>query len=68
MYGIRLAREKYPYDELVFANDGDRTKDNILETAMAQKCNVILEFGVGGSNKANSSSRILNDWVKNNKG
>lgn len=65
--GIRLAREKYPHDELIFANGGDRTKDNIPETAMAERCNVKLEFGVGGSNKANSSSWILNDWVENSK-
>lgn len=65
--GVRLAREKYPHDELIFANGGDRTKDNIPETAMAEKCNVKLEFGVGGSNKANSSSQILNDWVENSK-
>ena len=63
--GIRKARAKYPNDELVFANGGDRTKDNIPETATAKECNVTLEFGVGGENKANSSSWILKEW--NNK-
>lgn len=60
--GIRKARAKYPDDELVFANGGDRTKDNIPETAAARECQVRLEFGVGGENKANSSSWILKDW------
>lgn len=60
--GIRKARAKYPDAELVFANGGDRTKDNIPETAAAAECNVRLEFGVGGENKANSSSWILKDW------
>ena len=61
--GIRKARAKYPYDELVFANGGDRTKDNIPEAPAARECNVALEFGVGGNSKANSSSWILKDWT-----
>ncbi len=64
--GICKARAKYPDDELVFANGGDRTKDNIPETKTARECKVHLEFGVGGENKANSSSWILKNW-RNNK-
>ena len=60
--GIRLAREKYPNDELVFANGGDRTKSNIPEGYACEQYNVKLEFGVGGENKANSSSWILEKW------
>lgn len=60
--GIRLAFEKYGDCELVFANGGDRTKENIPEEPICQKYNVALEFGVGGDNKANSSSWILNKW------
>lgn len=60
--GIRLAREKYPQDILVFANGGDRGKDNIMETAVCEECAVELAFGVGGENKANSSSWILRKW------
>jgi D-beta-D-heptose 7-phosphate kinase/D-beta-D-heptose 1-phosphate adenosyltransferase len=60
--GIRLAREKYPNDELIFANGGDRTKRNIPEGPACEKYNVKLEFGVGGENKANSSSWILEKW------
>lgn len=62
--GIRKVRAKYPDAELVFANGGDRTKDNIPETQTAQQCKVRLEFGVGGENKANSSSWILKEWNK----
>ena len=64
--GIRKARAKYPNVELVFANGGDRGKDNIPETPTCEECGVKLEFGVGGDNKANSSSWILNKW--NNQG
>ncbi|MBR7158493.1 MAG: adenylyltransferase/cytidyltransferase family protein [Alphaproteobacteria bacterium] len=60
--GIRKARAKYPHDELVFANGGDRTKDNIPESQACTELNVKLEFGVGGSNKANASSKILKEY------
>ena len=62
--GIRLSRVKYPDAELVFANGGDRTKDNIPEDAICKKLDVKLEFGVGGEDKANSSSWILDNWKK----
>lgn len=62
--GLRKARVQYPDADLVFANGGDRTKDNIPETATAKEYNIRLEFGVGGENKANSSSWILENWKK----
>ena len=62
--GIRLVREQFPDAELIFANGGDRTRDNIPETEVCKNCNVSLEFGIGGENKANSSSWILNNWKK----
>ena len=63
--GIKKARAKYPNVELVFANGGDRGKDNIPETHTCEEYGVKLQFGVGGDNKANSSSWILEKW--NNK-
>lgn len=62
--GIRKARAKYPNDKLVFANGGDRGKDNIREDAICEELNVEKVFGVGGDNKANSSSWILDKWNK----
>jgi D-beta-D-heptose 7-phosphate kinase/D-beta-D-heptose 1-phosphate adenosyltransferase len=63
--GIIKARKKYPDAVLVFANGGDRTKDNIPEIPVCKEQNVILEFGVGGTDKANSSSWILKNWRTN---
>ncbi|MBQ8465354.1 MAG: adenylyltransferase/cytidyltransferase family protein [Alphaproteobacteria bacterium] len=60
--GIRKARQKYPNEHLVFANGGDRGKDNIPEIPTCKKCRVDLAFGVGGESKANSSSWILKRW------
>lgn len=60
--GIRRVRQKYPYERLIFANGGDRGKDNVPEGPVCRECGVDLVFGVGGENKANSSSWILNSW------
>jgi mannose-6-phosphate isomerase-like protein (cupin superfamily) len=46
---------------LIFANGGDRTKDNIPEMDVEDK-NLEFIFGVGGDDKKNSSSWILQEW------
>jgi cytidyltransferase-like protein len=56
---IKRVKEVYPDDELIFANGGDRTKDNIPEMIFDD---VEFVFGVGGENKKNSSSWILDEW------
>jgi len=50
-----------PFDSVVFANGGDRNMGNIPEMSMANK-GVEFAFGVGGEDKANSSSWILEEW------
>ena len=52
-------KEMYPDDELIFANGGDRNKENIPEMSVD---NIRFEFNVGGDDKKNSSSWILKDW------
>ena len=53
------------YDEVVFANGGDRVKMNIPEyERYKDDPRVIFEFGVGGDDKMNSSSKLLEEWVK----
>jgi len=47
-------------DQIIFANGGDRTDKNIPEMAMFD--NVKFIFGVGGQDKVNSSSWILDEW------
>ena len=59
---IRLLEElkrSYTYAEITFANGGDRTAVNIPEMEVK---GVTFKFGVGGDNKANSSSWILQEW------
>lgn len=60
---IRKVLDAYPDAEVVFANGGDRTVENIPEMSI-QDNRLSFEFSVGGDNKLNSSSDILRDWDK----
>ena len=57
---IEDMKAQYPGDEIIFANGGDRTKENIPEMRVND---VEFVFGVGGENKMNSSSWILREWT-----
>ena len=52
-------KKSYPYAQLIFANGGDRTAQNIPEMSVKD---VEFRFGVGGDDKKNSSSWILEEW------
>ena len=56
---IRKVKEIFPNHEIIFANGGDRTVNNILEMVFDD---VEFVFGVGGEDKKNSSSWILEEW------
>ena len=52
-------KRRYPTARIIFANGGDRTKENIPEMSVS---GIEFKFGVGGEDKANSSSWILQEW------
>jgi len=56
---ILKVKVMYPNHEIIFANGGDRNATNIPEMLVPD---VLFKFGVGGENKANSSSWILEEW------
>jgi len=56
---LQQVRAHYPTAHIIFANGGDRTQDNIPEMSVP---GVEFVFGVGGTDKANSSSWILEEW------
>lgn len=58
---ISKVRLMWPSETIVFANGGDRTKENIPEMWHPDS-NLEFVFGVGGENKMNSSSTILKNW------
>jgi len=56
---LQQVRAHYPDAKIIFANGGDRTSTNIPEMTVD---GVEFVFGVGGFDKANSSSWILEEW------
>jgi D-beta-D-heptose 7-phosphate kinase/D-beta-D-heptose 1-phosphate adenosyltransferase len=60
---IRKVRMMYPDAHIIFANGGDRNGKNIPEMDY-HDTNLSFTFGVGGEDKKNSSSWILNNWNK----
>lgn len=58
---IQMVRQSYPQDHIVFANGGDRTATDIPEMDIEDE-HLEFKFGVGGEDKKNSSSWILQEW------
>ena len=59
---IEYVKKQAPSNSnIIFANGGDRTKENIPEMVFDD---VEFVFGIGGEDKKNSSSWILNEWDK----
>jgi glycerol-3-phosphate cytidylyltransferase len=57
---LESLQELYPTDKIIFANGGDRTKKNIPELTVE---GVKFVYGVGGKNKTNASSTLLENWA-----
>lgn len=60
-HALWMVRKSYPQDKIIFANGGDRTDKNIPEMDFEDD-NIEFVFGVGGEDKKNSSSWILQEW------
>jgi len=56
---LEKVKAYYPGFPIIFANGGDRTPTNIPELKVKD---ILFKFGIGGENKANSSSWILEEW------
>ena len=59
---IQQAVDMFPDSEIIFANGGDRNSYNIPEQDRMWPERVSFVFGVGGEDKKNSSSWILEKW------
>jgi len=59
IHGLITIQKKYPEDEIIFCNGGDRNDGNIPEMSLA---GINFLFSIGGDNKKNSSSWILKEW------
>ena len=54
----------FPFDRIIFANGGDRKQGNVPEEDpdLFPEREIIFQYGVGGTDKKNSSSWILHRW------
>ena len=59
---ICKTRSLFPKAEIIFANGGDRQADNIPELFDDNTGELTFVYGVGGEDKKNSSSWILEDY------
>ena len=56
---LEMIARQYPGCKLVFANGGDRSAPEVVpERDVCEKYNIEMVYGVGGTNKADSSTRI----------
>ncbi len=56
---LEMVANKYPDDELVFANGGDRSTNKVVpEADICKKYNISMIFDAGGTEKSDSSTRI----------
>jgi glycerol-3-phosphate cytidylyltransferase/D-beta-D-heptose 7-phosphate kinase/D-beta-D-heptose 1-phosphate adenosyltransferase len=58
---LEMIYNKYPGDEIIFCNGGDRVDPDAIPGPEAAKCEELgikMVFGVGGLDKADSSTRI----------
>lgn len=58
---LRRVLEQFPREQIIFANGGDRTIDNIPEMDVFDD-RLTFKFGVGGTDKAAASSNLLKAW------
>lgn len=56
---LEVIAQKYPEDELIFANGGDRdSSKEVPETEVCEKYGIRMIFDAGGTDKVDSSTRI----------
>lgn len=56
---LQMIALQHPSDELIFANGGDRDSEKVIpETEVCRDYNIKMIMGVGGTDKADSSTRI----------
>ena len=55
---LRVIAERHPDHELVFSNGGDRRPEFVPEAEISRDHDIRMDFGVGGDDKADSSTRI----------
>jgi len=56
---LEKVKKHYPNDTIIFANGGDRGKDNVPEQSVKD---IEFAFSIGGDDKKNSSSQLIRNY------
>ena len=56
---LEVLADLFNQDELIFYNGADRVESNIDEAQVCEKYNIRTEFGIGGTEKIQSSSELI---------
>jgi len=59
---LEKIKKLYPSQNIIFCNGGDRIKSNVPEEKVE---GIDFKYGVGGEDKKNSSSWLINDYYNN---
>jgi len=59
---LKDVQNLYPSSKLTFGNGGDRSYANYPELSFCLENNIAIDDVLGGSNKMNSSSTLLDSW------
>jgi len=63
---IKEFATQHPNQSICYCNGGDRSNiKNIRETVICKELNISLEFGVGGKEKIESSSKLTKNYLGN---
>ena len=57
---LEKIKNKYPNDEIIFCNGGDRNKDNIPEMLVED---IEFKFGVGGNKKKSFCYGVISNQI-----
>lgn len=60
---IEQIAQKFPDHRIIFGNGGDRRPDGdpVPETDVCERYGIEMIFGMGGTNKADSSTRLISE-------
>jgi cytidyltransferase-like protein len=61
---LKDVQRMYPSSNLIFGNGGDRSNANYPEIHYCVQNNIQVDDTLGGINKINSSSKLLDNWNK----
>lgn len=58
---LEAIAQRFEGHNIIFGNGGDRVPDNVPESDVCERYGITMVFGMGGEEKADSSSRLIEE-------